>query len=62
MRTLSQHEVTAVAGAGKLADWFASIGKTTVGVDVVAKPEGSTVVTVKNNWADVLVNVVWGKK
>jgi hypothetical protein len=62
MRTLSQYEVTEVAGAGKLADFLAQIGKTFVDVDVVAKPEGSTTVVVKNNLADVLVNVVWGKK
>lgn len=70
MRTLSQMELVSVNGAGavatchhqKLADFFASIGKTLVDVDVVAKPQGSTTVTVKNNLVDVLVNVVWGKK
>ncbi len=62
MRTLSQYAVVEVAGAGKLADFFAKIGKTFVDVDVVAKPEGSTTVVVKNNLTDVLVNVVWGKK
>ena len=61
MRTLSQHEVTAVAGAGKFADFLAMIGKTFVNVNVVGKPEGSTNVTVKNNLVDVLVNVIWGK-
>jgi len=62
MRTLSHYEVTEVAGAGALADFLAKIGKTFVDVDVVAKPEGSTNVVVKNNLVDVLVNVVWGKK
>ena len=62
MRTLTQQEVTSVAGAGKLADWFASLTKTIVKVDVVAKPEGSTNVDVKSPLADVLVNVIWGKK
>jgi hypothetical protein len=62
MRTLTQQEVTSVNGAGKLADWLASIGKTKVNVDVVGKPEGSTNVTVSNNLVDVLVNVIWGKK
>lgn len=61
MRTLSQYEVTEVAGAGILSDLFAKIGQTFVDVNVVAKPQGSTTVVVKNNLADVLVNVVWGK-
>ena len=69
MRTLSQTELVNVQGAGvfadyhkKISDFFASIGKTVVDVDVVGKPQGSTTVTVKNNLVDVLVNVVWGKK
>lgn len=69
MRTLSQFELVAVQGAGAVAHHpcglgglLAAIGKTLVDVDVVAKPEGSTTVTVKNNLVDVLVNVVWGKK
>jgi hypothetical protein len=62
MRTLSQNEVTTVAGGTWLSDLFAKAGKTTVKVDVVAKPTGSTVVTVDNNLASVLVNVVWAKK
>lgn len=68
MRTLSQTELTAVQGAGiaelhkKWHDLLAKIGKTVVDVDVVGKPAGSAVVTVKNNLVDVLVNVVWGKK
>jgi hypothetical protein len=61
MRTLSQYEVTTVAGAGWFADLLAKAGKTTVKVDVVAKPTGSTNVAVDNNLANVLVNVVWGK-
>jgi hypothetical protein len=64
MRTLNQQEIAIVTGSGKLADWIAKIkaaGKTTVTVDVVAKPEGSTKVDVKSLLADVLVNVVWGK-
>lgn len=61
MRTLSKNEVAVVAGAGSLADFFAAVGKTFVKVDVVGKPSGSTTVTVKNNLADVLVNVIWGK-
>jgi hypothetical protein len=62
MRTLTQQEVTSVNGAGKLADFFAAVGKTLVKVDVVGKPTGSTNVSVTNNLVDVLVNVVWGKK
>ncbi len=65
MRTLNHIEISSVAGAGKLADLIAKIkaaGKTTVNVDVVAKPEGSTVVDVKSPLADVLVNVIWGRK
>lgn len=65
MRTLSHTEVTSVAGAGKLSDLIAKLlsgGKTTVNVDVVAKPEGSTNVDVKSPLANVLVNVIWGKK
>ncbi|RZI84388.1 MAG: hypothetical protein EOP38_09420 [Rubrivivax sp.] len=61
MRTLSQNEVAVVAGAGTLSDLLAAVGKTLVGVNVVAKPTGSTDVTVKNNLVDVLVHVVWGK-
>lgn len=70
MRTLSQMELVAVQGAGAVAHkpclglggLLAAIGKTLVDVDVVAKPQGSTTVTVKNNLVDVLVSVVWGKK
>lgn len=66
MRTLSQHELVTVHGAGMtqscISDWLAKIGKTLVDVDVVAKPTGSTSVVVKNNLVDVLVNVVWGKQ
>lgn len=62
MRTLSQYEVTTVAGAGWFDDLIAKIGKTKVDVDVVGKPEGSTNVSVQNNLVSVLVNVVWGKK
>lgn len=61
MRVLKQQEVGQVAGAG-LKEWFASLTKTLVKVDVVAKPEGSTNVDVKSPLADVLVNVIWGKK
>lgn len=61
MRTLSQHEVSNVAGAGWLTDLLAKIGKTTVDVDVVGQPQGSTNVAVNNNLVSVLVNVVWGK-
>jgi hypothetical protein len=50
-----------VAGAGLLGKLL-SIGKTTVKVDVVAKPTGSTNVDVKSPLADVLVNVIWDKK
>ena len=62
MRTLSHTEVNSVAGGGWLSDLIAKIGKTQVDVDVVAKPEGSTNVSVVNNLVSVLVNVVWGKK
>jgi hypothetical protein len=69
MRTLSQYELVDVQGAGATAyhrpcigDFLAAIGQTWVGVDVVAKPQGSTRVEVKNNFVDVLVNVVWGRK
>lgn len=62
MRTLTQTEVSTVAGAGWFADLLAKAGKTSVKVDVVAKPEGSTNVSVTNNLTSVLVNVVWGKK
>lgn len=62
MRTLSQSEISSVNGAGKLGDWLASLFKTNVNVDVVAKPEGSTRVDVKSPLANVLVNVVWGGK
>lgn len=71
MRTLNQMELVAVQGAGAVAahkpclglgGLLAAIGKTFVDVDVVAKPQGSTTVTVKNNLVDVLVSVVWGKK
>jgi hypothetical protein len=55
MRTLTQNEVTTVAGAG-----FADLVK--VLVNVVAKPEGSTNVDVKAPFTRVLVNVIWGKK
>lgn len=62
MRALSTQEITTVTGAGKLADLLAALKKTTVTVDVVAKPVGSTVVDVKSPLADVLVSVFWGKK
>lgn len=62
MRTLTQHEVAVVNGAGALDDLIAKIGKTLVNVNVVGKPQGSTDVTVKNNLVDVLVHVIWGKK
>jgi hypothetical protein len=62
MRTLSKTEVSSVAGAGWWADFLAKIGKTTVAVDVVGKPTGSTNVAVDNNLVSVLVNVIWGKK
>jgi hypothetical protein len=58
MRTLSQQELTVVSGAGLFSFLFKK--KTTVTVDVVAKPEGSTRVDVKSLLANVLVNVVWG--
>lgn len=61
MRTLHNNEIGQVAGAGLLSKLL-SAGKTTVKVDVVAKPAGSTNVDVKSPLADVLVNVVWGKK
>jgi hypothetical protein len=60
MRTLNKTEVGQVAGAGLLGKLL-TVGKTTVKVDVVGKPTGSTHVDVKSPLADVLVNVVWGK-
>jgi hypothetical protein len=62
MRTLNTQEIQSVQGAGWFADLLAKVGKTNVKVDVVAKPQGSTLVTVTNNVTDVLVNVIWGKK
>jgi hypothetical protein len=61
MRTLNTTEMGQVAGAGLLGKLL-TIGKTTVKVDVVAKPTGSTNVDVKSPLADVLVNVIWDKK
>ena len=70
MRTLNKNELVAVQGAGAaaycphmgLGGLLAAIGKTWVGVEVIAKPQGSTQVEVKNNLVDVLVQVAWGKK
>jgi hypothetical protein len=69
MRALNQLELVAVNGAGAiahhkpcLAGLLAAIGKTLVDVDVVAKPNGSTTVSVTNNLVSVLVSVVWGRK
>lgn len=58
MRTLSQSECSAVSGAGLLDFLFKK--KTSVAVDVVAQPAGSTKVDVKSLFANVLVCVSWG--
>lgn len=58
MRQLSSQELSSVSGAGLLDFLFKK--KTTVGVDVVAAPAGSTKVDVKSLFANVLVCVSWG--
>lgn len=61
MRTLTSNEVAVVNGGSALTDFLAAIGLTKVNVNVVGKANGSTTVSVINNLANVLVNVVWGK-